>query len=183
MIQLIFIEETVANFHQFNIIGGPDDREALEIVIGLSRLDGVKINIIRYKNQISRRFSDDSVGSAGSEDTIAPPEMLVLDTDDDDILDYYFGVAGRRNTFSNILYSEIESFSPVTTATQYLNQLSSNDLVVIGRGNTRIQNALQFKNADTERRKVLGDVAESMLLCPCSASVLVVQGSRIITRL
>lgn len=160
--------------------GGPDDREALEIVIGLSAVPGVKINVIRYKNIISRRYSGNSdMGSGESNDTIEQPEMLVLDAQDDDLIRLYFGGQGKNN----MLYSEVESYTPVTTALQFLGQLSSSDLVIIGRGNTRMQNSLQFKNGDNERRKVLGDVAESFLLCPCNASVLVVQSNRLTTKL
>lgn len=177
----------VQNYQQiyFPYFGGPDDREALEIVVGLAANIGVKINIIRYKNIVSRRFSGDSSVSSGvSEDTIVPPELLVLETQDDELLAQFFGYQGKNNNlFANILYSEVESYTPITTSLQYLGQLSSNDLVIIGRGNTRMQNGLQFKNADNDRRKVLGDVAESILLFPCSASVLVIQSNELSTKL
>jgi hypothetical protein len=61
----------------FPYFGGSDDREALEIVIGLSQIDGVKINIIRYKNINSRRYSADSdMASANSEGSCSIHDAL-----------------------------------------------------------------------------------------------------------
>jgi len=140
----------------------------------------------RYKNTVLRRSSGDS--DLSSHDTISPAEIVAMDAEDDEAIANIIGVDGKRNpTYQSISYSEIDSYTPISTALQSLNSLGSRDLIMIGRGGAgtaRIPSASMFlKNSDNDRRKVLGDVAEAVLLCNVQASVLVVQAQKVVPKL
>lgn len=76
----------------------------------------------------------------------------------------------------SVQYSEVECFNPVSKALQYLVHLTGSDLVMFGRGNMKLGDSLgiHYRYEIAERRKILGDFAEAVMLCHCSASLLVV---------
>ncbi|KAJ9057481.1 hypothetical protein DSO57_1022273 [Entomophthora muscae] len=85
-----------------------------------------------------------------------------------------------NNSSSNITYTKTTTKSPVASAVEALETLSRRDLVVVGRTKLGSLDALYGAGnarVDNDRRQVLGDVAESILLSPCPCSVLIVQES------
>jgi hypothetical protein len=135
----------------------------------------------RYKNAVPRRFSE--VSDAGSEDTISPAEMVCIETKDEECLEKVFGgtEVNKQHSTPNMSFVEVDSYTPITVALQAISSLGSRDLVIIGRGGSgagpRSPKGLNFqRNMDGDRRRVLGDVAESILICNPNVSLLVVQG-------
>ena len=181
------VQRLVPSYQQIFLpfFGGLDDREALQIVVGISGLIGVRINVVRYKNATpgTPYYSESDLGSNASEDTLPPPEPILTDMADNEVLDHYFGPPGARNGgFLNLSYSEVESYTPITTALQQIKQMDSRDLVLVGRGalvqSNSMYGGLNWRGVDVERRKVLGDLAEAILLSQTSSSILIVQGRR-----
>jgi hypothetical protein len=182
------VHRLVPSYQQifFPFFGGRDDREALQILVGISGMTEVKINVIRYKNTPSgiRNESNSDFGSAASsEDTLPPPEPILTDSEDSDILENYFGSAGNRSSgFLSLSYSEVESYTPITAALQHIATMDAKDLVLVGRGalvqSNSMYGGINWRGMDGERRKVLGDLAEAILLSQSTSSLLIVHRSR-----
>lgn len=176
------IDELVPSYQQIYLpfFGGASDREALEIVAKISRVTDLKVCVVRFKEIKNRRYSAESDVSGISNDTIVSPETLILDSEDEARLTKYFGPEHHRVGFGTCAYSEIESFTPISTAIQYMSRMGDKDLVIVGREskNTFPDFKTNVRGTDNERKKVLGDIAESILLSSCASSLLVVQGGK-----
>jgi len=181
-------EQRLVPYYQrifFPFFGGPDDRAALEIVLGISGLNAM-INIVRCKmgthnqNRNSSGVSESDLNSVGSGmDIISYPQLGSSgDSEDEMMLSKYFGTVEARDRHVNVTYVEVESTAPISTALRYMTDLSSKDLIIVGRGVSSAGASNGMRGADAERRKALGDVAESVMLSSCSASLLVVQARK-----
>jgi hypothetical protein len=168
--------------------GGEDDRQALEIVLGISNQKSVVINIVRFKpvsTRVNNHYSSESelmtVGSDVEIMSCPAPQFFLGDISDDVIIAEHFGTLERREKYINVTFNEVETNSPLSSALKYTNDLSSRDLIVVGRGvaSSSFQNPMDMRGADADRRKTLGNAAESIMLSACTASVLVVQGKKI----
>lgn len=182
--------------------GGKDDREALDIVMGLEGARKWRIQVVRFRVGKRREIGED-LGN-GRDTEVEPRENgeevgIEIESEDDRVLGKWFGegkmggkrlVGGEREDNileeveeeeGNVQYSEVESPNPVGKALQYLVHLGGQDLVVVGRNaGERIGEemglGIHFRNEDQERKRVLGDLAEAVMLCHCNASLLVVRG-------
>jgi hypothetical protein len=109
--------------------------------------------------------------------------MVRVESKDEECLEKIFGgtEGNRRSQVPNMNYTEVDSYAPITAALQAIISLGSRDLVIIGRGGSgagpRIPSGSHLlRGMEGDRRKVLGDIAESVLICNQNISLLVVQG-------
>ncbi|KAI9294848.1 hypothetical protein K502DRAFT_304504 [Neoconidiobolus thromboides FSU 785] len=162
--------------------GGKDDRAALDLMMLISYQTAAQIIIVRYKSKTNDIKNENEAQLLSQETFIAgasgQEDILLSEKEDERILNSYFGSNQTNPIRPNITYSEVNSSMPLASVVESIQDFTGKDLILVGRNKVATINSLygsEVKRIDNHRRKVLGDIAESIILSNSHASVLVVQ--------